>query len=203
MIFNRGDKTERRFCPPEAARNRNHPSSQAQRPPTPAAHRPGALFPKPPPQPDPHCSNLTNPQQKTGVHMGIGHQQGGSRSQVSSRAPKTSRSTARSMADGARAWGRENWPGTPRLKGTVLLAMRSSWPAPSKARSTAKKVILTGTAPRMTGDVLHQDIKIESGAYVQRQPEAGDRQIRRQAGPSKPVTNTSSAQRFIRQRLAR
>ena len=29
----------------------------------------------------------------------------------------------------------------------------------------AKKVILTGTA-RMTGDVVHQDIKIESGAYV-------------------------------------
>jgi len=29
----------------------------------------------------------------------------------------------------------------------------------------AKKVILPGTA-RMTGDVVHQDIKIESGAYV-------------------------------------
>src|SRR6187401_1039567 len=29
----------------------------------------------------------------------------------------------------------------------------------------AKKVLLTGTA-RMTGDVVHQDIKIESGAYV-------------------------------------
>ena len=29
----------------------------------------------------------------------------------------------------------------------------------------AKKVILTGTA-RMTGDVLHQDIKIESGAFI-------------------------------------
>ena len=29
----------------------------------------------------------------------------------------------------------------------------------------AKRVILTGTA-RMTGDVVHQDIKIESGAYV-------------------------------------
>jgi len=29
----------------------------------------------------------------------------------------------------------------------------------------AKKVILTGTA-RMTGDVMHQDIKIESGAYI-------------------------------------
>ena len=29
----------------------------------------------------------------------------------------------------------------------------------------AKKVVLTGTA-RMTGDVLHQDIKIESGAFI-------------------------------------
>ena len=29
----------------------------------------------------------------------------------------------------------------------------------------AKKVILTGTA-RMSGDVVHQDIKIESGAHV-------------------------------------
>jgi cytoskeletal protein CcmA (bactofilin family) len=29
----------------------------------------------------------------------------------------------------------------------------------------SKKVILTGTA-RMTGDILHQDIKIESGAYI-------------------------------------
>ena len=29
----------------------------------------------------------------------------------------------------------------------------------------AKKVILTGTA-RMTGDVVHSDIKIESGAHI-------------------------------------
>ncbi len=29
----------------------------------------------------------------------------------------------------------------------------------------AKKVILTGTA-RMSGDVLHQDIRIESGAHI-------------------------------------
>ncbi|HTQ12262.1 MAG TPA: polymer-forming cytoskeletal protein [Rhizomicrobium sp.] len=29
----------------------------------------------------------------------------------------------------------------------------------------AKKVILTGSA-RMTGDIMHQDIRIESGAYV-------------------------------------
>jgi cytoskeletal protein CcmA (bactofilin family) len=32
-------------------------------------------------------------------------------------------------------------------------------------RIEAKKVILTGTA-RMTGDVVHQDIKIESGAFI-------------------------------------
>jgi cytoskeletal protein CcmA (bactofilin family) len=29
----------------------------------------------------------------------------------------------------------------------------------------AKKVVLTGTA-RMTGDVVHQDIRIESGAFI-------------------------------------
>jgi cytoskeletal protein CcmA (bactofilin family) len=34
-----------------------------------------------------------------------------------------------------------------------------------EGRIESKKVILTGTA-RMTGDILHQDIKIESGAYI-------------------------------------
>jgi len=34
-----------------------------------------------------------------------------------------------------------------------------------EGRIEAKKVILAGTA-RMTGDVCHQDIKIESGAYI-------------------------------------
>ena len=55
----------------------------------------------------------------------------------------------------------------------------------------AKKVILTGTA-RMTGDVVHQDIKIESGAYVSGnlKPEIG----KHDAKPAlKPVTNASSA----------
>ncbi|HWC62181.1 MAG TPA: polymer-forming cytoskeletal protein [Rhizomicrobium sp.] len=34
-----------------------------------------------------------------------------------------------------------------------------------EGRIESKKVVLTGTA-RMTGDILHQDIKIESGAYI-------------------------------------
>jgi cytoskeletal protein CcmA (bactofilin family) len=55
----------------------------------------------------------------------------------------------------------------------------------------AKKVILTGTA-RMTGDVVHQDIKIESGAYVSGnlKPEIG----KHDAKPAlKPVTSAPSA----------
>src|SRR5262249_46235981 len=35
-----------------------------------------------------------------------------------------------------------------------------------EGRIEAKKVVLTGTA-RMTGDVFHQDIKIESGAFIE------------------------------------
>jgi cytoskeletal protein CcmA (bactofilin family) len=34
-----------------------------------------------------------------------------------------------------------------------------------EGRIESKKVVLTGSA-RMTGDILHQDIKIESGAYI-------------------------------------
>ncbi|HJT41915.1 MAG TPA: polymer-forming cytoskeletal protein [Rhizomicrobium sp.] len=55
----------------------------------------------------------------------------------------------------------------------------------------AKKVILTATA-RMTGDVVHQDIKIESGAYVSGnlKPEIGKSDTK----PAlKPVAHTSSA----------
>jgi cytoskeletal protein CcmA (bactofilin family) len=55
----------------------------------------------------------------------------------------------------------------------------------------AKKVILTGTA-RMTGDVVHQDIKIESGAYVSGnlKPEAGKTDTR----PAlKPVASSANA----------
>jgi cytoskeletal protein CcmA (bactofilin family) len=53
----------------------------------------------------------------------------------------------------------------------------------------AKKVVLTGTA-RMTGDVVHQDIKIESGAFIDGhlKPEFGksDGKSRTQSTP-KPV----------------
>ncbi|HJS46237.1 MAG TPA: polymer-forming cytoskeletal protein [Rhizomicrobium sp.] len=55
----------------------------------------------------------------------------------------------------------------------------------------AKKVILTGTA-RMTGDVVHQDIRIESGAYVSGnlKPEIGKSDTK----PAlKPVAHAASA----------
>ena len=51
----------------------------------------------------------------------------------------------------------------------------------------AKKVVLTGTA-RMTGDVVHQDIKIESGAFIDGhlKPEFGKSDGRSKTAP-KPV----------------
>ena len=55
----------------------------------------------------------------------------------------------------------------------------------------AKKVILTGTA-RMTGDVVHQDIRIESGAYVSGnlKPEIGKSDTK----PAlKPVSSNASS----------
>jgi cytoskeletal protein CcmA (bactofilin family) len=54
----------------------------------------------------------------------------------------------------------------------------------------AKKVILTGTA-RMSGDVVHQDIKIESGAHVDGHLKPG--MDKSDARPSlKPVASVSS-----------
>ena len=55
----------------------------------------------------------------------------------------------------------------------------------------AKKVVLNGTA-RMTGDILHQDIKIESGAFISGnlKPEYG----KSDSKPTlKPVASNSSA----------
>jgi cytoskeletal protein CcmA (bactofilin family) len=54
----------------------------------------------------------------------------------------------------------------------------------------SKKVTLTGTA-RMTGDIVHQDIKIESGAYINGnlKPETG----KPEAKPAlKPVATSAS-----------
>jgi cytoskeletal protein CcmA (bactofilin family) len=51
-----------------------------------------------------------------------------------------------------------------RIKGTVhgdAVELAGS----VEGRIEAKKVVLTGTA-RMTGDVVHQDIRIESGAFI-------------------------------------
>jgi cytoskeletal protein CcmA (bactofilin family) len=60
-----------------------------------------------------------------------------------------------------------------------------------EGRIESKKTILTGTA-RMTGDILHQDIRIESGAYISGnlKPEYG----KADAKPTlKPVASTATA----------
>jgi cytoskeletal protein CcmA (bactofilin family) len=51
-----------------------------------------------------------------------------------------------------------------RVKGTVY-GDEVELAGTIEGRIESKKVILTGTA-RMTGDILHQDIKIESGAFI-------------------------------------
>ena len=51
-----------------------------------------------------------------------------------------------------------------RVKGTVY-GDEVELAGTVEGRIESKKVILAGTA-RMTGDICHQDIKIESGAYI-------------------------------------
>jgi cytoskeletal protein CcmA (bactofilin family) len=51
-----------------------------------------------------------------------------------------------------------------KIKGTVL-GDAVELAGTVEGRIEAKKVVLTGTA-RMTGDIVHQDIKIESGAFI-------------------------------------
>ncbi|HEY2034052.1 MAG TPA: polymer-forming cytoskeletal protein [Rhizomicrobium sp.] len=58
----------------------------------------------------------------------------------------------------------------------------------------AKKVILTGTA-RMSGDVSHQDIRIESGAFIDGslKPDFGKTAISKPAvAPFKPIASVQS-----------
>ena len=58
----------------------------------------------------------------------------------------------------------------------------------------AKKVILSGTA-RMTGDIWHQDLKIESGAYVNGnlKPELGKADNKPKAVASVTPVNTAAS----------
>ena len=51
-----------------------------------------------------------------------------------------------------------------RVKGTVY-GDEVELAGTIEGRIESKKVVLAGTA-RMTGDILHQDIKIESGAFI-------------------------------------
>ena len=59
-----------------------------------------------------------------------------------------------------------------------------------EGRIESKKVILAGTA-RMTGDICHQDIKIESGAYINGslKPEMGKPETK---PASKPAAATAA-----------
>lgn len=65
-----------------------------------------------------------------------------------------------------------------------------------EGRIESKKVVLTGTA-RMTGDIAHQEIKIEAGAYVNGnlKPELGKADSKPAPKPIASVTpvNTSAA----------
>lgn len=58
----------------------------------------------------------------------------------------------------------------------------------------AKKVVLTSTA-HMSGDVIHQDIRIESGAYIDGhcRPEFGKATNKNAHATAKPVAAASSA----------
>jgi len=61
-----------------------------------------------------------------------------------------------------------------------------------EGRIEAKKVVLAGTA-RMTGDISHQDIKIESGAYINGmlKPELGKSESRPASKPVAVASNVS------------
>ncbi|HWF64185.1 MAG TPA: polymer-forming cytoskeletal protein [Rhizomicrobium sp.] len=78
-----------------------------------------------------------------------------------------------------------------RVKGTVY-GDEVELAGTIEGRIEAKKVILAGTA-RMTGDICHQDIKIESGAYINGslKPElnkADGKPVHKPAGPSASVS---------------
>ena len=63
-----------------------------------------------------------------------------------------------------------------------------------EGRIESKKVILAGTA-RMTGDIWHQDIRIESGAYISGslKPELGKSDSKSDARPaSRPAAATAA-----------
>jgi len=76
-----------------------------------------------------------------------------------------------------------------RVKGTVY-GDEVELAGTVEGRIESKKVILAGTA-RMTGDIWHQDIKIESGAYINGslKPEMGKPDTK---PASKPVAATAA-----------
>ena len=96
------------------------------------------------------------------IHGRVGDQQGAARSRASWRAPKTSGSTAKSKATFA-AFRSRSGSGA-KVKGTVY-GETVELAGTIEGKIEAKKVVLTSTA-HMAGDVMHQDIKIESGAYI-------------------------------------
>jgi cytoskeletal protein CcmA (bactofilin family) len=70
------------------------------------------------------------------------------------------------------------------VKGTVY-ADEVELAGTVEGKIESKKVILTGTA-RMTGDVWHQEIKVEAGAYISGnlKPELGKADARPAAKPT-------------------
>lgn len=77
-----------------------------------------------------------------------------------------------------------------KVKGTVY-ADEVELAGTIEGKIEAKKVILTGTA-RMTGDVSHQDIKVESGAYINGnlKPELGKSDSRPAVKPAVATAST-------------
>jgi cytoskeletal protein CcmA (bactofilin family) len=61
-----------------------------------------------------------------------------------------------------------------------------------EGRIEAKKVFISGTA-RMTGDVSHQDIRVESGAYINGslKPELGKADAKPVPKPAATVSNVT------------
>ena len=76
-----------------------------------------------------------------------------------------------------------------RVKGTVY-GDEVELAGTIEGRIEAKKVILTGTA-RMSGDVSHQDIRIESGAFIDGhlKPESGKSTAKVATPAFKPVAS--------------
>ena len=189
-LFNRNDKTGSDKPGDTPVRPQQLPTSQpaplpVQQAQTPQPRAENAVL-KPPPSPT-ATTQPYQPPAKTGVHM----------ASVISKALKITgqlESTEDIQIDGeidgdVRGVGVKIGQNA-KVKGTVY-GDEVELAGAIEGKIEAKKVILTGTA-RMTGDVVHQDIRIESGAYVSGnlKPEIGKSDTK----PAlKPVSSNASS----------